>query len=185
MKNIGKVIGLYPMPTTVVGTEIEGKINWMNVAHVGIWGLEGMLLSIGKRHYTTKGLHENRTVSINMVDEPMMVKADYVGIVSGRTTDKSGVFETFSGALHHAPLIKDAPIAMEGRITEIFENETHCMYVVIPENTYVREDVLDERGKIDFPKIKPLLFEMPYRRYIKSGEVAGQAWSIGKGYQNG
>ena len=42
----------------------------------------------------------------------MLVKADYVGIVSGETVDKSEVFPIFRGQLPDAPLIENAPVAM-------------------------------------------------------------------------
>lgn len=35
-KNIGSVLALYPTPTVVIGTEVNGKINWMLAAHVGV-----------------------------------------------------------------------------------------------------------------------------------------------------
>ena len=38
-KNIGNVLALYPTPVVVVGTEVNGKVNWLLVAHVGIIGM--------------------------------------------------------------------------------------------------------------------------------------------------
>lgn len=35
-KNIGNVLALYPTPAVVVGTEVNGKVNWLLIAHVGI-----------------------------------------------------------------------------------------------------------------------------------------------------
>lgn len=182
MKNIGSIIGLYPTPVTIVGTEINGKINWMNVAHVGIWGVDKMLLSMNKIHYTNKGLKENRTVSINIVNEDMLIEADYVGLVSGKNIDKSEVFEYFTGELNGAPLIKKSPIAMECEIVEIYETETHDNFIVRPVNTFVSEDVLSENGKIDYEKVKPILFEMPNRQYLSVEKVVGKCWSIGNQY---
>ncbi len=48
MKNIGKVNALYPTPVTIVGTTVDGKINWINIAHVGIIGINEIILSIIK-----------------------------------------------------------------------------------------------------------------------------------------
>lgn len=36
-----------------------------------------------------------------------MVETDYVGLVSGRDTDKSTVFKSFLGSVDKAPLITD------------------------------------------------------------------------------
>ena len=35
-KEIGAVMGLYPTPVTVVGTVVEGRVNWLTIAHVGV-----------------------------------------------------------------------------------------------------------------------------------------------------
>ena len=180
MKNIGSVVGLYPTPDTVVGTVQNGKVNWMNVAHVGVWGIDCMMLSIGKPHYTAKALHAGTALSVNLVDEAMLVRADYVGIVSGEKVDKSDVFPIFHGQLRDVPLIENAPVAMDCLIEEIYETKTHLNCIVRPVTTYVREDVLSENGRIDFEKIHPILFEMQQARYLRSGNAVGRCWTIGK-----
>jgi flavin reductase (DIM6/NTAB) family NADH-FMN oxidoreductase RutF len=180
MRNVGSVVGLYPTSDTVVGTIQNSKINWMNVAHVGVWGMDCMMLSIGKNHYTAKALHVGANLSVNLVDEGMLVKADYVGIVSGETIDKSEVFPIFRGQLADVPLIENAPVAMECVIKEIHETKTHLNCIVHPVNTYVRDNVLSENGNIDFEKIHPILFEMQQARYLRSGDAVGRCWDIGK-----
>lgn len=184
MKNIGAVNGLYPMPVTVVGTEIEGKVNWINIAHVGIIGVDNILLSMGKAHYSNQGIKENQTVSINLVNEEMMVRADFVGSMSGKNTDKSEVFEFFGGELDGAPLIKEAPIAMECEVVGIFETETHDNFIVKPVNTYVNEAVLTDDGSIDYEKVRPIVFEMPNRQYLSVGKAVGKCWNIGRQYKS-
>jgi flavin reductase (DIM6/NTAB) family NADH-FMN oxidoreductase RutF len=184
MKNIGSVVGLYPTPDTVVGTVQNGKINWMNVAHVGVWGFDCIMLSIGKPHYTARALRVGANLSVNLVDEAMLVRADYVGLVSGENIDKSDVFPVFRGQLPDAPMIENAPVAMECVIEEIHETQTHLNCIVRPVNTYVREDALSENGKIDFEKIHPILFEMQQTRYLRSGDAAGCCWNIGKSLKN-
>ena len=185
MKNVGSVVGLYPTPDTVVGTVQNGRINWMNVAHVGVWGMDCMMLSIGKPHYTAKALREGANLSVNLVDEAMLVRADYAGIFSGKTVDKSDLFPVFYGQLPDVPLIENAPVAMECVITEIHETKTHLNCIVHPVNTYVREDVLSENGKINFEKIHPILFEMQQTRYLRSGDAVGRCWNIGKSLNSG
>ena len=110
----------------------------------------------------------------------MLVRADYVGLVSGENTDKSDVFPIFRGQLPDAPLIEGAPVAMECVIQEIQETKTHLNCVVRPVSTFVRDDVLTENGKIDFEKIHPILFEMQQARYLRSGDAVGRCWNMGK-----
>ncbi len=183
MRNIGNVNGLYPTPVTIVGTCVDGKINWINIAHVGIIGINEIILSINKVHYSNRGIRENKTLSINLVNEEMLVQADYVGIMSGSSTDKSNVFDYFTGELENAPLIKISPIAMECRVVDIYETQTHDNFIVTPINTYVHDEFLTEEGKIDYEKAKPILFEMPNKQYLSIEKSVGKCWSIGKGYE--
>ena len=87
---------MYPAPAVVVGTEVNGKVNWLLVAHVGIIGHDLIMLSMFKKHYTNEGVRQTGKVSVNMVNEAMLVRADYVGCVSGAKADKSDVFVWWS-----------------------------------------------------------------------------------------
>lgn len=183
-KNIGRVVGMYPMPVTVVGTEIDGKVNWINIAHVGVIGMDSMMLSMGKVHYSNIGIRKNKTVSISLITADMIPAADYVGLVSGENIDKSSVFDYFKEELNGAPLIKNAPITMECEVVDIFETKTHEQFIVKPVNTYVQDQYLDENGKIDFVKVSPVLFEMQKRRYLSTGQALADCWNIGKTFKD-
>ena len=37
-KNIGSKLALYPMPLLVIGTMVDGKVNWLLAGHSGIIG---------------------------------------------------------------------------------------------------------------------------------------------------
>lgn len=91
-KDLGNVLALYPTPLTVVGAVVNGKPNWVLVGHVGIMGHDRIMVSLAKSHYTNQGIRDTRVLSVNIVDEAMLPKADYVGCVSGNKTDKSQVF---------------------------------------------------------------------------------------------
>lgn len=180
MKNIGSVVGLYPTPVTIIGTEVNGKINWINIAHIGIVGVKQMMLSIHKSHYSNQGIFANKTVSVNLVSEEILIHADYAGIVSGKKTDKSKLFDVFYGDLEHAPLIKNAPLAMACAVDDVYRTETHDNFIIHPVSTYVPEENLTADGRIDYEKVKPLLFEMPGKQYLSLGKVIDKCWSVGK-----
>ena len=181
-KNIGAVVGLYPTPTTVVGTVVEGKINWLNIAHIGIVGLDCIMISSRKDHYSNQGIKENMTASVNLVNEDMIVEADYVGIASGKNTDKSNVFEYHTGELKNAPLIDKSYLSMECEVIDSFEHGNYDNFILKVVHTYVEEEMLDENGRIDYEKIRPILFEMPTRTYLKTGDTVARCWSAGKEY---
>lgn len=59
-KNIGNLLALYPKPMTVVGAEVEGKVNWLVVGHTGIIGHDRILVSMSKSHHTNQGIKDSK-----------------------------------------------------------------------------------------------------------------------------
>lgn len=41
-------------------------------------------------------------------------------------------------------------------------------------------EVLDEKGKIDYTKLKPILFEMPTYAYLKTGDIVARGTEFGR-----
>lgn len=181
-KNIGNVLALYPTPAVVVGTEVNGKVNWLLVAHVGIIGHDLIMLSMFKKHYTNEGVKQTGKVSVNMVNEAMLERADYVGCVSGAKADKSDVFVYHIGEAG-TPVIDESPLVMECEVVDNYETDTFDNFICKIRNTCVDEDCLNEKGKPDYDKLKPVLFEMPNYTYLRTGETIGKCTSFGKAYR--
>jgi flavin reductase (DIM6/NTAB) family NADH-FMN oxidoreductase RutF len=182
MKPIGPVNALYPMPTTLVGATVNGKPNFLAVAHVGILNHGApQYLSVGlaKIHYTNAGIHENRSFSICLPSEDLMVQTDYCGIVSGKNADKAALFEVFYGELKTAPMIRQCPVNMELRLYQTLDFPTHDVFVGELVQTYADERVLKE-DRIDLATLRPLLFDMASKQYWTLGSPAGNCWSAGK-----
>ncbi len=178
-KNIGSKLALYPMPLLVIGAVVEGKVNWVLVGHSGIIGHDRVMASMMKTHFTNKGIKETKTLSINIVDESMLKKADYVGSTSGAKTDKSEVFEYHIGDAG-APIINNAPVVMECKVEDNYETDNFDNFIMTISNTYVQEENLDENGKIDYTKFSPVLFEFPKYTYLKTGETIGNCLRLDK-----
>lgn len=176
---------LYPSLTTVVGAEVEGKPNWITIAHVGIMnhphGDVPQYLSIGshRSHYTNQGIREHKEFSINIPSQAMLHLTDYVGLVSGENTDKSALFEIERGSLEHAPLIADCPVSMELRLHQTIELGVHEIFIGEVVNTYVSETCLSD-GKPDLTKIDPILFDFMMIDYWSLGKRTGKPWRDGK-----
>lgn len=178
-KNIGSLLALYPKPLTVVGAEVGGKVNLLIVGHTGIIGHDRILVSMSKSHYTNQGIRESKKLSINLVNREMLPKADYVGSVSGASVDKSQVFAYHWGE-DGTPVIDASPLTMECNVVDIFETDGFDNFICSVTNTYATLDVLDNDGKLDYTKLKPVLFEFPTYSYLATGEVIGKCRNLDK-----
>ena len=178
-QNIGSVLALYPKPMTVIGAEVDGKVNWLVVGHTGIIGHDRILVSMSKSHYTNQGIKESRKLSVNLVSREMLPKADYVGSVSGASVDKSAAFEYHWGE-NGTPVIDDSPLTMECDVVDIYETEGFDNFVCSIANTYAAPDVLDDNGKLDYTRLKPVLFEFPTYSYLATGEIIGKCLNLDK-----
>ena len=178
-KNIGNVLALYPKPMTVVGTEVEGKVNWLVVGHTGIIGHDRVLVSMSKSHYTNQGIRKSKKLSINLVSREMLPQADYVGSVSGASVNKSGVFKYHWGE-NGTPVIDASPLTMECNVEDIFETEGFDNFICSIANTYAAPEVLDSEGKLDYTQLNPVLFEFPTYSYIATGEIIGKCLNLDK-----
>ena len=183
-KDIGSIVALYPIPTTIVGTVIEGRVNWLNVAHIGLIGHDTIMLSVNQTNYSNQGIKKNKTVSVNLVGENMLVETDYVGTVSGKTVDKSHVFDYHMGQLQNVPIIDKSPLVMECEVADIYEYKGRDNFILTVVHTHVEDELLDDKGKIDYQKMKPILFQMPTRQYLRTGDIAAKCWDVGKAYKS-
>jgi flavin reductase (DIM6/NTAB) family NADH-FMN oxidoreductase RutF len=185
LKKIGNQNALYPTPATVIGATVDGKVNFINIAHVGILNASAPhLISFGmnKTHHTNKGIRENKTFSVNILSQDFVTEIDYVGLVSGASVDKSGVFSHFFGELKTAPIIGESMLSMECSLQDIYETRTHDVVIGRIEATYASDDALTN-GKIDLSKVRPVLFDMNSVQYWSLGKPIGNCWRIGRNYQ--
>ena len=176
-KNIGNLLALYPKPLTIVGAEVDDKVNWLIVGHTGIIGHDRILISMNKSHYTNQGIRKSKKLSINLVSREILPKADYVGSVSGASVDKSHVFEYHWGE-NGTPVIDASPLTMECNVVDIYETEGFDNFICSVANTYAAPDVLNSDGELDYTQLKPVLFEFPTYSYIATGEVIGKCLKL-------
>ena len=182
-KQIAKTNALYPSLTTILGTFINGRPNFVTIAHVGIMNHgDPQYLSFGvsKSHFSNQGIIENKVFSVNIPSRDLVVETDYFGIVTGKNTDKSAVLETFcTKGYEAAPMLKRCPVSMICKLSRTIDFETHDVFIGEIVATYADEDVL-ANNKIDISKVNPLLFDMSSIQYWSLGEPVAGAWNAGK-----
>ena len=177
-KNIGAALALYPSPLIVVGAMAEGTPTWTLVAHAGTMAHSHLMVSLVQAHYINKGIRENKKLSVNVVDASWLRDADRMGTISGNKADKSEAFAWTMGE-NGAPLIDAAKVSIECEVDGNYELEHFDNFVAKIVATYVEEDVLNEKGKIDYHTFKPALFEFPTYEYFVVGDKVGDCGRMG------
>jgi flavin reductase (DIM6/NTAB) family NADH-FMN oxidoreductase RutF len=175
---------LYPMPTLLVGANVDQKPNFMAVAWGGIACSEPPMISVAIRsaRHTLKGIRQNGVFSVNIPSIDILKEADYCGMVSGAVTDKvkDCGFKLFYGTLKTAPMIEQCPINLECRIEHQLELGSHILVIGRIVETYINEECLTD-GKPDVKKIKPFIFTHgPGSQYYGFGKVVGAVFQSGK-----
>ncbi len=186
-KEFGPQPWLFPNPAVLVGTMFDGKSNFAPYAWCGITGGEPPTISVGIRHerHTLKGIHQNKTFSVNVPSADMIKETDYCGTVSGAKTDKVKEcgFKVYYGKLAAAPLIEQCPVNLECEVLHMLNLGIHMLVIGKIVETHVTEDCLTD-GQPDIMKIRPFVYSRgPSARYNAVGEVLGQAFVIGKDFK--
>ncbi len=173
---------LYPMPTTLVGANVDGRPAFITVAYVGILDYTAISIGLNKAHFTNAGIRQTSTFSINIPSQDMLKVTDYCGLVSGRKVDKGALFTVYYGSLGTAPMIQECPVNMECRLLQVVDRPNHDVFIGEIVESHCDETVLTD-GVLDFSKVRPFLFVMNDKSYWRLGERLGRAWSVGKDYR--
>ncbi len=106
------------MPTVIVGTHVDDKPTFITISYRGIVHHVPPMVSITliNSHYTTEGIKANKAFSINIPNTRMLKITDFIGMNSGKSYDKSGLFDIFYGKLKTAPMITETPLNLECKL---------------------------------------------------------------------
>jgi flavin reductase (DIM6/NTAB) family NADH-FMN oxidoreductase RutF len=109
-----------------------------------------------------------------------LVACDYVGIVSGsKEPDKfaKAGFHAAKSEFVDAPLIDELPMALECEV--ISYDEESCRLVGRIVNVCADESILNESGKVNVEKLRPITYDPVNHHYLVLGENVGQAFHDG------
>ena len=181
-KNFGAKPMVYPMPVFILAAYDENGVPCaMNAAWGGISDSDQITMCISAGHKTTKNLLATKAFTVSMADVDHVVECDYVGVETGNKVpdkfEKAGFHATKSEFVN-APLIDELPMAVECKLIS-YDPETCCLIGEII-NVCADESILNEEGKIDPAKLRPITYDPSNHKYIALGEVVGNAFSDGK-----
>jgi len=175
---IGQTNALYPSLMLLVGATVNGRPNFLAVAHAGVIDETHLMISLAASHHTTQGILEHLEFSVNIPDTSLIEETDYCGIVSGKKTDKSDLFTIEYGDLEYAPLIRECPVSMECRVTQTMEQGRYLIFIGEIRMTYADDRIRGGRT-IDPERLQPILFAMSTRGYYGIAGRLGNAWDVG------
>ena len=181
-KNFGSKAWCYPMPVFIVGTYDEnGQPNAMNAAWGGIDYDDQINLCLSAEHKSTINLQKAKAFTVSMGTVEQLVACDYVGITSGNKVkdkfEKAGWHATKSEFVN-APVIDELPMTIECELVSYDPEMCHLVGRIV--NVSADESILDEKGKIDPKKLRPITYDPVNHKYIALGEAVGNAFSDGK-----
>lgn len=180
-RDLGAKGELFPQSVFIVASYGgDGTPNAMNVAWGGECSSGEVCINIGD-HRTTDNIIARKAFTVSPADASHVVEADFFGIVTGRKVDKAAASGlTFIKSEHvDAPIIEEFPLAMECEVTRI-DGDAHGARIVGKiVNTRVDETVLDDEGRVDFGKMRPIVYDSTRRIYRVVGEEVGGAWDAG------
>ncbi len=177
-----------PCPVWLVGTYDEaGQPNLMTVAWGGICCTQPPCLAVSLRKATHSyaAIETRKSFTVNIPGAAQAAQADFVGITSGRDTDKFGVcgWTAVPSLLVDAPYVAEVPLIIECRLLHTLEIGLHTQFVGEIVDVKADPAVLGAKDYPDITKVQPFIWDSAHRRYFALGESLGKAWEIGKALQ--
>lgn len=176
---------LYPLPAVMVSTaDKQGNDNIITVAWTGTVCTDPAMLYISVRpeRYSYHMLCDSREFAVNLTTEKLVKAADWCGVRSGRDTDKWKETHLTRGkakSLEFAPVIRESPVNIECKVTEIKELGSHHMFLAEVLAVQADEAYMQENGKFELNMTG--LTAYSHGEYFSLGKSLGTfGWSVKK-----
>ena len=142
---------VYPLPAVMVSCGDMEKSNIITVAWTGTICTDPAMVYISVRpeRYSYNMIKETGEFVINLTTKELARKTDFAGVRSGRDLDKFDKLKLTKEKANKvkAPLIKESPVNIECKVTEIKELGSHHMFIAKVLAVDIDEKYLDEKGK--------------------------------------
>lgn len=143
---------LNPLPVALVGTMIDGRPNYCVIGYMTPFNFgKHIFFSLYKKRYTWIGIQANRTFSVNIPSDNLMEEISICGSKSGQDVDKSKLFHNFYGELKSAPMIRECPLTMECKVTDIVDYDPNRGIIGKVVKSYIDAELI-EQGVVNMQK---------------------------------
>ena len=143
---------LSPLPAVMVSCGDEEEKNIITIGWTGIVNSEPPMtyVSVRESRHSHKLISKTGEFVINLTTEDLAYATDWCGVKSGRDVDKFAEMNLTPVKGDHVscPMIKESPVNLECKVTEIHKYPSHDMFVAEIVGLHVDESIMDEKGKI-------------------------------------
>ena len=168
---------LYPLPAVMVSAaDREGNTNIITVAWTGTICTNPAMVYISVRpeRYSYHMIKETGEFVINLTTEQLAYCTDWCGVRSGRDVDKFKEMHLTAekaSELEYAPLIKESPVNIECKVTEVKELGSHHMFLAKVQAVHVDNSYMKENGKFELNDTDLLAYS--HGTYLGLGKKIG------------
>lgn len=147
---------LSPLPPAMVTCRDGGRDNVLTIGWTGILNSQPpkTYISVRPERFSYEMIASSRVFAVNLTTTAMVRAADFCGVRSGKDLDKFAKchMERVEASLIDCPLLADAPISLECRVTDIVHLGSHDMFLADIVAVDVNEELLDSDGKLHIEK---------------------------------
>ena len=178
---------LNPAPVVLVSCadpKNPEKKNMITLAWAGTVNSEPPMVAVGIRRerYSHGLIAGSGEFVVNLTDEKMSRAVDFCGVRSGRDTNKAketGLQYIPADGLATAPAVDGSPVSLCCRVRQQVELGSHDMFLGEVVSVMVREDLMDEKGRLYLEKAGLIVYS--HGLYQKLGDVLGFfGWSVAR-----
>lgn len=154
---------LYPLPAVLVSVaDREGNQNIITIAWTGTVCTNPPMVSISVRpeRYSYESILQTGEFVINLTTEQLIYATDYCGVRSGRDVNKFKKLQLTpkQGDYVTAPLIRESPVNIECKVTQMQELGSHHMFLADVLAVHAAREYMDEDGRFDLSRAKPIVY---------------------------
>lgn len=175
-------VALRPVPVVLVSCGHGSQANIITIAWTGILSSSPPHVGIGvqSRRHSYGLIQETKEFVINIPGEELLDEVEYCGFVSGRDEDKFARprLTAAPGSTMQTPIVAECAINLECQLVHTLPLGSHDLLVGKVVAVQMSEQVLDERGRVDNGRLKPVLFTGD--EYWGLGSLLGRYGSIRK-----
>jgi len=164
---------LFPCPVVLVTcVNSKGEPNIITLAWAGTVCSEPPMIGLGIRpsRYSHSLIESCKEFVVNIPTAKILKETDYCGVTSGKDIDKFSETKLTQEQADKvkSPLIRECPVNMECIMKNKVPLGAHDLFIGEIVQVHIDQDILDEKGNIDFAKADPFTYNQ------------GEYWSLHK-----